>query len=75
MVNKNKRIWVWLHNSDVYKAVYDSMACTFVVYTEHDEVILKFIGVTDDQLIQIEYLFEKIGAKHLENRLEPFIYL
>jgi len=73
--NKNERIWVWLHGSELYKAVYRSVDSTFVVFNEYDEIIFTYTCVSAKQLQEIETLLTRIGAKQLDKCAEPFTYL
>ena len=75
MMNKNTRIWIWLQENELYRAVYNSADCTFIVFNKQDEIILKRTGITSEQLTQLEVLFLTIGAKRLDGHKEPFTYL
>jgi hypothetical protein len=75
MKNKNERIWMWLQDYELYKAVYNPTDRTFLVFNERDEIILKYTGLTAEQLKRLEMLFVHIGAKHLDGHTEPFTYL
>jgi hypothetical protein len=75
MKNTNERIWIWLQDNELYKAVYNPSDRTFLVLNKRDEIILKYTGLTAKQLNQLEILFVHIGAKNLDGRTEPFTYL
>jgi hypothetical protein len=75
MVNKNERIWIWQQDCELYKAVYNPTNRTFLVSNERDEIILRYTGITAEQLTRLEALFKHIGAKHLDGHTEPFTYL
>jgi hypothetical protein len=75
MVNKNVRIWIWLQENELYKAVYSSIDCTLIVTNERDEIILKHTGITSEQLTRLEVLFLTLGAKRMDGHKEPFTYL
>lgn len=75
MVEKNARIWVWLQDSEVYKAVFRQMDRTLIVYNSQDEVIFTYTRLSLEQLEELQALFARIGAKQIDNRTEPFIYL
>ena len=75
MVNKNLRIWIWLQENELYKAVYSSTDCTLIVTNERDEIILQHMGITSEQLNRLEVLFLTIGAKRMDGHKEPFTYL
>jgi hypothetical protein len=75
MTNKNTRIWIWLQENELHKAVYNPTDCTIIVYNERDEIILKHTGITSEQLTRLEKLFLTIGAKRIDGHKEPFTYL
>ena len=72
---KNIRIWIWLQENTVNKAVYNPTDRTLIVYNEHDEIILKRTGITAEQLNALEALFLQLGAKRIDGHKEPFTYL
>lgn len=71
----NERIWIWLQDSEVYKAVYRQTDRTLIVFNSQDEIILTYTGLTAEQLQELKALFARIGAKQIDNRKEPFTYL
>lgn len=75
MKNSNQYIWVWLHDLELYKAVYEPTKRTLIVSNEQGNVILQYKSIISKQLIRLEELFFQLGAKHLDGRNEPFIYL
>lgn len=75
MVKKNERIWIWLQDYEVYKAVYNETDRRLILFNSQDEIILTYIGLTAEQVQELEALFVRIGAKQIDNRTEPFTYL
>jgi hypothetical protein len=75
MKNTKERIWIWLQDNELYKAVYNPTDRTFLVLNERDEILIKYTGLTAEQLTRLEMLFVHIGAKHLDGHTEPFTYL
>lgn len=75
VIQQNDRVWMWLQDSEVYKAMYRHRDRTFLVFNSQDDIILKYTGITDELLQELEVLFKRMGAKQLDNRREPFIYL
>lgn len=75
MAEKNTCIWVWLQDSEVYKAVYRLTDRTFILFNSQDEIILTYRALTLEQLHELQALFLRIGAKQIDNRKEPFTYL
>jgi len=75
MANNKTRIWIWLEENELHKAVYNSTDRTLIVYNERDEIILKHSRITSEQLTRLEVLFLTIGAKHMDGHKESFTYL
>lgn len=75
MINRNARIWIWLQELELYKAVYNPDDRTLIIYNERSEIILKRTGITPEQLIQLEVLFLSLGAKRIDGQQEPFTIL
>jgi hypothetical protein len=75
MINKNTRIWIWLQENELFKAVYNPADGTLIVTNERDEIILKRTGIASEQLKRLEELFLTIGAKRMDGNKEPFTYL
>jgi hypothetical protein len=57
MDKKNQRVWIWLQDSELYKAVYYSTDRKMVVFNEQDEIILIYTDVTAEQLKELENVF------------------
>jgi hypothetical protein len=75
MSTKNQRIWIWLQENNLQKAVYNPTDRTLIVYDAQDQIILKRTGITPEQLNALEVLFLQLGAKRLDGHKEPFTYL
>jgi hypothetical protein len=75
MMDTTTRVWVWVQNNELYKAVYKSNDRTLVVSNERDDVILQYKGISLELLARLEALFVQLGAKNLNDRNEPFTYL
>ena len=72
---KNVRIWMWLHENSVLKAVYNQKDNTLTVYNEQDQILLRRTGITAEIIVKIEVSFSAIGAKRVDGHKEPFTYL
>jgi hypothetical protein len=72
---KNNRIWIWMQENNLHKAVYTPNQQTLVVYNERDEIVLKRNGITTAQFTNLEAMFVSIGARRIDGRKEPFTYL
>jgi hypothetical protein len=75
MKNKNARIWIWMEDHELHKAVYYPANRTLIIYNEQDAVILKHTGVAIKQLPSLEAMFFHFGAKRIDGQKEPFTYL
>jgi hypothetical protein len=75
MENKNLRIWIWLQDNELHKAVYNPTSNCLIICNQHDEIILKRTGITPEQLTQLEVLFLRLGAKRMDDHNQPFTYL
>jgi len=75
MICNNSRIWLWLQDHELYKAVYNPGTQTLIVTNERDEIILRRTGITQEQLTQLEVLFLRLGAKRMDDHQEPFTIL
>lgn len=69
------RIWMWLQENNVLKAVFNPNDNTLTVYNEQDQILLRRTGITAEVIIKIEMIFSAIGAKRVDGRKEPFTYL
>ncbi|MEM0493574.1 MAG: hypothetical protein QXS02_06460 [Candidatus Thermoplasmatota archaeon] len=72
----NMRIWVWLQNGQVMKAICRIEEGTITIYDQYDNVLLKRTGLTPAQIKNIEATLTSAEAKRLNNQnKEPFTYL
>jgi hypothetical protein len=75
MEQKNVCIWIWMQDSEIYKAVYRQKDCSLLVFNTQDELILTYHGLTTFQLNELEQLLFRLGAKQLGLCSEPFVFL
>jgi hypothetical protein len=75
MTTKSVNIWIWLQNGKIIKAISSVDDGTIKIYDEHDNLILKRIGLTKFQVKKIENNILKYGAKRLNQHAEPFRFL
>jgi hypothetical protein len=75
MEQKNVCIWIWMQDSEIYKAVYRQKNCSLFVFNIQDELILCYHGLTTFQLNELEQLLFRLGAKQLGLCSEPFVFL
>jgi hypothetical protein len=75
MTTKSINIWIWLQNGKIIKAISSVDDGTIKIYDEHDNLILKRVGLTKFQVKKIENIILKYGAKRLNQHAEPFRFL
>ena len=75
MAEKNVKIWIWLHNNKLYKAVSNPTDKTFTIYDEHDNVLIKRTGLTIAQIKKIEITISTYGGKQVDGNKQPFTFL
>jgi hypothetical protein len=75
MTTHNVKIWMWLENGKVFKAVAYPELGVFIVYDETNTVLIKRTGVTPEVLHKIQVTMSLLGAKQVDENQEPFTYL
>jgi hypothetical protein len=75
MRNTHVRIWVWMQDNEVFKAVYIPESRILTISNERDDIILQYKGINAEQLARVEHLFVTLGGKKINGRSEPFTYL
>ena len=75
MSNKNVKIWIWLYNGKILKAVCHPKDGIFAIYDEHDKLLIKRTGLTLAQIKKIEVVLTTSGVKRMDGHREPFTYL
>ena len=75
MKNNNIKIWIWICNGRVYKAISRPGDGTLTIYDEHDNILIKRTGLTPAQIKKIEIVLSSSGAKRMDGHREPFTYL
>ena len=74
-MKKTVRIWIWIFNERLYKAVCREDEGTLILYDEHDIILIKRTGLTPIQMKLIENNLVMAGAKRIDGKEEPFTYL
>ena len=70
------RIWLWLYNGRLLKAICRPEEGTITIYDEYDNVLLKRTGLSPAQIKKIEITFSSAEAKRIDgHNKEPFTYL
>jgi hypothetical protein len=75
MANKNAKIWIWMHNGKILKAIAHPNEGIFAIYDEHDNLLIKRTGLTIAQIKKIEITMSTSGVKRVDGHREPFTYL
>jgi len=75
MTNKAIKIWFWVQNNRILKAVSNLEAGTLTIYDDYDNIILRRTGLTRLQIKAIEYILSTYRFKRLDDHQEPFNYL
>ena len=75
MSNHNIKIWIWIQNNRVLKAISNQNTGTLTIYDERDRILLKRTGLTKQQVKKIEFCLSKQQVKRLDDHREPFTYL
>ena len=64
-----------MQNNRLIKAVLNQNTGTLTIYDEYDNVILRRMGLTKQQIKNIEIVFSKYCIKSIGDSREPFTYL
>jgi len=75
MMNKNIKIWIWIQNNRLLKAISNQDTGTLTIYDERDNILLKRTGLTRQQAKKIEICLSKHGIKKIDDHREPITYL
>ena len=75
MVNKNVKTWIWMQNNRLLKAVLNQNTGTLSIYDEYDNILLRRMGLTKQQIKNIEIIFSNHCIKRVDGHREPFTYL
>ena len=75
-MNKNNvKIWIWISNGRIYKAISRPIDGTLTIYDQYDNVLIKRTGLTPAQIKKIEIALSTAGARRMDGHREPFTYL
>ncbi|MEM0467367.1 MAG: hypothetical protein QXX20_07230 [Candidatus Thermoplasmatota archaeon] len=75
MTQHTARIWIWVHNDHIYKAITNQETGTLTIYDEYDNIVLRRTGLSKQQIKTIECLFATYNLKQIDDHKEPFTYL
>ena len=75
MTTKDIKIWIWVQNNRILKAISNKESGTISIYDECDNIILRRTGLTRQQVKTIELIFATYNLKRINDHKEPFTYL
>jgi hypothetical protein len=74
-MSRNLKIWMWIQNNHLIKAISNMDTGTLTIYDENDNVLVKRTGLSRQQIKKIEIVFSHFSAKKLDKNQEPCTYL
>jgi hypothetical protein len=75
MTAKDVKIWIWVQNNRILKAISNKEAGTLTIYDESDNIILRRTGLSKQQIKTIELILTTYNLKRIDDHKEPFTYL
>jgi hypothetical protein len=75
MNTKDVKIWIWVQQNRILKAISNKEAGTLTIYDECDNIILRRTGLSKQQVKTIELIFATYNLKRIGDHKEPFTYL
>jgi hypothetical protein len=72
---KGIKIWIWVQNNRILKAVSNQDAGALTIYDDYDNIVLKRTGLSRQQVKTIEFIFSAYNLKKIDENKEPFTYL
>jgi hypothetical protein len=75
MTTKTSKIWIWLQNNRLLKAVSNQKTGTLTIYDEFDKILFRRTGLNKQQIKKLEVIFSNHCIKNVGGHKEPFTYL
>jgi hypothetical protein len=75
MNTKGIKIWIWVQNSRILKAISNRESGTISIYDEYDNILLRRTGLSRQQVKTIELIFATYALNKIGDHKEPFTYL
>ena len=72
---KGIKIWIWVQNNRILKAISNQDAGTLIIYDDYDNIVLKRTGLSRQQVKTIEFIFSTYNLRKIDDHKEPFTYL
>lgn len=70
---KDIKIWFWMQNKKIFKAISNEEAGTLTIYDECDNIILRRTGLSKQQVQKLVCC--NLHLKSINDHKEPFTYL
>jgi len=75
MIKKTSKIWIWIQNNRLLKAVSNQNTGTLTIYDEYDKILLRRTGLSIQQIKNLELIFSNNCIKRIGDHKGPFSYL
>ena len=75
MNTKGIKIWIWVQNNRILKAISNRESGTISIYDEYDNILLRRTGLSRQQVKTIELIFATYALNKIGDHKEPFTYL
>ncbi|MBN1281095.1 MAG: hypothetical protein JXA00_05555 [Candidatus Thermoplasmatota archaeon] len=75
MSSKDVKIWIWVQNNRILKAISNKETGTLTIYDESDTIILRRTGLSPQHLKAFELIFTRYALNKISDHKEPFTYL
>jgi hypothetical protein len=72
---KGIKIWIWVQNNRILKAISNRESGTISIYDEYDNILLRRTGLSRQQVKTIELIFATYALNKIGDHKEPFTYL
>lgn len=73
--NHSIKIWIWVQNYRILKAISNHEAGTLTIYDEDHNILIRRIGLSKQQVKALEALLTTFNVKRLDDHKEPYTYL
>ena len=75
MTNDGIKVWIWVHNDRLYKAISNPVTKTVTIYDANDRILIRRTGLTIQQMKAIEATITIYGGRRMDGNRQPFTYL
>jgi hypothetical protein len=75
MTQNTIKVWIWIHNDRLYKAISNPATKTITIYDADDKILIRRTGLTIQQIKTIELTLDTCGARRMDGHKQPFTYL